>query len=179
MADSYKLTVLKRLTTLIEGTVVSPIDGIDMPTDLTGRVFRGRLFFGHDEADTMVSILEAPRQIGSRYTDEKQVKAGPWSLLIQGWCPEDKANPTDSIYSLLDDVEKRLARISATRGSDGRGKYAEHYMLGAAMAGSSDSYLIHDFEMGDSIVRPPQEGVSSKSFFYLPVQVGLARNMSE
>lgn len=177
MADSTKLTVLKRLTALIEGTLISPIDGIDLPTDLTGRVFRGRLFFGDDDPKTMISILEAPRQIGSRYTDDDQAKSGPWSLLIQGWCPEDKANPTDSVYGLLDDVERRLGRIIALRGSDGRAKYPEHYMLGASLNG--DGYLISGFQMGDSIVRPPQEGVSSKSFFYLPVQVGLARNTSE
>lgn len=178
MADSYKLTVLKRLTALIEGTTLTPIDGIDLPTTLTGAVFRGRLFYGANDPETMVSILEAPRQIGSRYTDQKLVKNGPWSLLIQGWCPEDKLNPTDAIYGLLDDVEKRLSRIINVRGSDGGPKYAEHYMLGASMSPDSN-YLITDFEMGDSIVRPPAEGVSSKSFFYLPVQVGLARNMSE
>lgn len=177
MADSHRLTVLKRLTALIEATAVSPVEGIDLPATLQGHVFRGRLRFGDDEADTLVSILEAPRQIGSTYSDDNNTRLGQWSLLVQGWCPEDKLNPTDSLYSLLDDVERQLDRITQCRGSDGRPKFPNDYMLGVAL--NTDGHLITGFTKGDPVVRPAQEGVSSKSFFYLPVQVGLSRIASE
>lgn len=175
MADSYRLTILKRLTALIELTPLTPLDATDviLPATLADVVFRGRTFFGDDGPHTLVSILEAPRGSSSRFTEEGNTRLGQWALLVQGWCPDDKRNPTDNIYSVLDDVERQLDRITRRRNSDGSGKFPEHYLLGAALNG--DGYLINSFEVGEPVVRPPAEGVSSKSFFYLPVQVGLAR----
>lgn len=175
MADSYRLTILKRLTSLIELTPLTPLTATDviLPSTLAGAVFRGRAVFGDNDPETMVSILEAPRGSQSRYTEDGNTRIGQWALFIQGWCPDDKRNPTDNIYSVLEDVERQLDRITRTRVSDGGSKYPEHFFLGAALNG--DGYLINSFEVGEPVVRPPAEGVSSKSFFYLPVQVGLAR----
>ncbi len=166
MADPQKLLVLKALTTLLEG--VTPTAPTIQPalSNLNGRVFRGRARFGDNDPDVMLSILESPRPQSLVYTDAEQASHGMWSLLIQGWCPDDKDNPSDSLYFFLEDIERRLDRITAEAQATGYPKYPEHYMLGG---------LITQFVRGQGTVRPPTENISSKSFFYIPVQVGLAR----
>lgn len=166
MADPQKLQVLKALTVLLEGIAPSA-PTIDPPLmSMSGLVFRGRNRFGDDDPKTMISILEAPRPNNSVYTGENQARSDDWLLLVQGWCPDDKTNPSDPIYFLLDDVERRLDRVIAESASTGYPKYPEHYMLGG---------LITGMRVGPGTVRPPTEQISSKSFFYVPVQVGLAR----
>lgn len=167
MADSYRLQVLKALTVLLEGTTLTPVAGITpaLPASLAGLVYRGRVKFGENDPDTMLSILESPRPGGAQFAGGNEARSEDWPLLVQGWCPDDKVNPSDPIYSVLDDVEKRLDRITRTISSSGAGKYPE-YMLGN---------LITRFQMNPPVVRPPTENLSSKSFFYIPVQVGLAR----
>lgn len=173
MADSYRLTVLKRLTALLETTVVTPVAGITLPATLAGVVYRGKARFGDDSPETMLSILESPRPNGANYTDSNQARNEDWSLLIQGWCPEDQAQPSDPIYSLLDDVERTLDRITRTSRDTGYPKYPNDYRLGTALDGEGS--LITDFRASPGVVRPPTENLSSKCFFYLPVSVGLAR----
>lgn len=166
MADPHSLQVLKALTVLLEG-IVPTAPTIDPPlASLAGRVFRGRNRFGDDDPSTMLSILEAPRPDGANFTDNNQARTGEWLLLIQGWCPDDKLNPTDAVYHLLDDVERRLDRVIRDSPGTGYPKYPEHYLLGG---------LITSMRFGPGTVRPPTENISSKSFFYIPVQVGLAR----
>lgn len=166
MADPLKLQVLKALTTLLEGIQPTAYGTRVMPANLNGRVFRGRSKFADNDPDLMLSILEAPRGGVSFEAGANEARRDRWPLLIQGFCPDDTENPSDPVYLLLDDVEKRLDRINATSAGTGGPKYPEHYMLGN---------LIVDFQMQMGVVRPPTENVSSKSFFYLPVQVGLAR----
>ena len=170
MADSYRLTVLKRLTTLLEGIVPSTEPTWD---NMVGRVFRGRAVFGDNDPRTMLSILESPRPQGANAIDHDQARTEQWSLLIQGWTVDDKANPSDPVYALADEVETRLDRITRQGRGTGMPIYPEHYMLGAALDG--DGYLITGFTKGAPIVRPPTPNVSERCFFYLPAQVGLAR----
>lgn len=171
MADSYRLTVLKRLTALIEATAVSPYPGMTLPSTLNGLVFRGRKTFGDNDPDLMVSILEDVRDRGALYAEDRRNEQ--WSLLMQAWMPDDKVNPSDPLYSLADDIERQLDRVTATNRSIGTKKYPEHYMLGPDGAGTG--YLINSFQVNRPFIRPPTEGVSSKSFLYIPLLVGLAR----
>lgn len=173
MADSYRLTVLKRLTSLLEGTAVTPFAGLTLPSTLAGVVYRGRGRFGDDSPETMLSILEAPRAGGGVYTFDDEGRKETWTLLIQGWCPEDRANPSDPIYGLLDDVERRLDRVNRRSGNTGEPKYPEDFMLGAGLNG--DKWLISKFQVNPGTVRPPTENISSKCWFYIAVQVDLAR----
>ena len=172
MADSHRLTVLKRLTVFLEGTVVSPYAGLTLPSTLAGLVFRGRAVFGDSDPETMVSILEAPRQ-GAESMNAEGATYGQWQLLLQGWTPEDRANPTDPVYSLAEDVERRLRRITAVSGETGYPKYPDDYYLGPDPSGTGR--LITDFSFGSPMVRPAMEKVSSRAFFYIPLQVGMAR----
>ena len=173
MADSYRLTVLKRLTSLLEGTAVTPYTGLTLPSTLSGLVFRGRGRFGDDSPETMLSILEAPRAGGGVYTADNEGRKETWTLLVQGWCPEDRDNPSDPIYSLLDDVERQLDRVNRASRNTGYPTYPEHYLLGAGLG--DDKYLITDFQVNPGTVRPPTENISSKCWFYIAIQVGLAR----
>lgn len=175
MADSVKLTVLKRLTNLLEGLSPTPIPDVtpEAPPTLAGVVFRGRAVFGDSDPKWMLSILESPRPFTGQFTDDAQVRRDQWPIFIQGWCPDNKRNPSDPIYSLLDDVERQLDRVTRLNRSTGAPKHRDDYMLGFSLDG--DGYLITSFEVGAGVVRPPADGLSSKSFFYLPLQVGLAR----
>ena len=169
MADSYRLTILKRLTVLLEGIVPTAIDGVALPSTLAGVVFRGRSVYGDKDPITMLSILEAPRPFGAVFSADDKNRKETWPLLLQGWCPDAKINPTDNVYSLLEDCEIRLQLVV----QDDIGLPNSHYMLGDSLDG--DGKLITSFQAGPPVVRPPTEGVSSKSCRYVPLQVGLAR----
>lgn len=167
MADSYRLAVLKALTTHLKG-----ITGEEYENDLSDqggvtRVVRGRVLFGDDAPVPLVSILEAPRPDAGLFTGEgKQHRKETWNLLVQGWTVDDVMNPTDPVYSLMNDVEKRLFRLTLTKASNGEPAYPNEYLLGRT---------ISDLTVLPGVVRPPMAEPSSKAFFYLPIQVGLVR----
>lgn len=158
MADSYRLLALKALTAHLEG--ITKANGYDF--DLDGNVFRGRPLFGQDDPIPMLSILEAPRNDAGQYAGEnKRARKENWSLMIQGWAHDDKRNPTDPAYALLDAVENRLFRLTQTDDNSGNALYPDEYLLGNTISGIT---------IYPGVVRPPMENVSSKAFFYLPIE---------
>lgn len=173
MADPFRLQVLKALTAHLEGIVhvdpdpLNSIVGVDWRGFvLTGKVFRGRTYFGQEAPETFLSLLEAPRpDQGTVAGTNNTARHEEWPLLLQGWCPDDKENPTDPVYFLMDVVERRLGEIVSVRDGSGLPTHPGSYMLGG---------LISDFAFGPGVVRPPTEGISAKAFFYLPLRVGLA-----
>lgn len=171
MADSIQLDILKRLTAHLEG--VTPAN--DYEFDLSSAVFRGKLLYGDESPDTMVSIVEhlqgdiTTDQAGEEGIETTQT----WVLLVQGWTRNDPKNPTDGAYNLKAAVEHRLARL-ILRNSKGDPAYPDEFYLGLWRAGNIMSLTI-----GPGIVSPPREGISTKAFFYLPLGVGLALNISE
>lgn len=170
MADSYRLKVLKRLTAQLE--TISVVD--DYNFDLAGKVFRGRELFGDQDPKTMVSILEQPRPSNGVYAGENDSeRLERWPLLIHGWTIDDKANPTDPLYALLDDVERCLARVTAVLRGNGYPKYPDEYMLI-----ENGEQLITELIVAPGIVRPATPNVSQFAFMYLPIYVGLVRSSS-
>lgn len=165
MADSKRLQILKRLTAHLEG-----INGADpYEHDLRGNVFRGRSVYGTTDPLPLVSILEGKAADYGSFADENQsVRKDSWLLLIQGWTKNDTLNPTDPVYSLLADVELRLSDIVAVE--RGVPKFSGVYMLGG---------LISSLTIAAPVVRPPDDGVSDKAFFYLPVLVGLKSDLTK
>lgn len=161
MADSYRLTVMKALTALLEDITVA--NGFDY--NLAGCVFRGRSVFGADSPPTMVSILEAPRPDGNFFTTDQQARNESWLLLVQGFCPDEKENPSDPVYQLADAVETQLHKINALTGY-GEPKHPQYYRLGNQIA---------DAKVNPPIVRPPSTDISPRAFFYLPLQLTLVR----
>lgn len=165
MADHIKLQALKKLTEILEG--VTPANGYQH--DLKGRVFRGRGLIGAQESLPCVNILESPTPLDGFYADEDDlVRKDTWVLLVQGWVEDDPIHPTDPVYALLTDVQKRLSDIVATVAPSGRPKFPGSHLLGG---------LISKMEIGADVVRPPEEGVSTKAFFYMPIRLTVSVNM--
>ena len=165
MADSYRLTVLKKLTAHLK--TITPQNGYDF--DLSNSVFRGRASYGEDNPLPLVSILESTRPDNGSFAGEEQSERKEnWSLLIQGWVHDDVENPTDPAYALMDAVERHLFRLIAESSINGAAIYPDEYLLGRSIGGIT---------ILPGVVRPPMEQVSSKAFFYLPVRVTLVRNV--
>ncbi len=164
MAESKRLNILKALCAHLEG-----IDGIDpYQFNLRGHVVRGRDRFGATDPVPLVSVLEGKNTSYGQFADDgNQVRLDSWLLLVQGWVKDDPLNPTDPAYHLLADVELRLSDIIATEA--GQPKFPGIYLLGG---------LISSLTVAQPVVRPPEEGLSSKAFFYLPLLVGLKSDLS-
>lgn len=163
-----QLLILKRLTAYLEE--INP-DNEDPNTeapyafDLRGAVFRGKTTLGVNDPATALSILESPKpEIGIGAGHEKIVRLETWSILLQGFVPDDKKNPTDEAYWLKAAVEKRLSRLLEIEESTGNPTYPAEFMLGR---------LLTDFTIGQGVVRPPAVNVSPTAFFYLPLVLGL------
>lgn len=171
MGDSIQLGILKLLTTHIEG--VTPANDYDF--DLTGAVFRSRLLYGDDVPETMVSIVEHLQgDITTDVAGEENIESvQTWILLVQGIAKNEIANPLDNLYNLKASVEHRLARL-ILRDTKGNPTYPNEFWLGIR-----SWKVITGFTIGPGIVSPPREGISSKAFFYMPIGVGLALNISE
>jgi len=166
MAEHKRLTILKALTAHLES-----IFGDDLYShDLRGKVFRGRAVFGSDDPMPCVSLLEGKATDYGQFADTNEsVRKDSWLLLIQGWVKDDPLNPTDPAYGLLADVEARLSDIIA-QDERGKPKYPGIYLLGG---------LISSLTIAAPVVRPPEDGLSSRAFFYLPVLVGLKSDLTK
>lgn len=163
MSDSRQLDVLKALTAHLEGMTVAGGYGFNM----RGRVFRGVALWGAEMPLPCVGIIEAPvpderpRSGGH----ERAFRSEDWTLLVQGWVEDFDVHPTDPAYELKAYVEKRLAEIVAINEKTGLPTYPSSYMLGGRLV---------RFTIGPGVVRPPQEKVSAKAFFYLPLVLNIA-----
>lgn len=170
-ADPKQLVILKALTTHLQG--ITPANGYDF--DLSNAVYRGRSHFGADEALPFVSILEAmrpdprPREAGS----ERLVREEAWELLVQGWCQENRDEPTDDLYRLKACVESRLSMIVAMEtgvGASGSPKYPAVYRLGG---------IIASMRIGPGVVRAATPQVGGAEAFYLPVLLSYVINLGD
>lgn len=165
MADHIKLQVLKALTAHLEG--ITRANGYQH--DLGGKVFRGRAVLGANEQVPMLNILETPSPLDGFFADEqKTLRRDTLVLLVQGWAEDDARNPTDPVYPLLADVQRRLSDIVSLDEGSNRPRWPGVYMLKG---------LISDMDIGQDAVRPAQEGVSAKAFFYMPIRVTLPVNL--
>ena len=103
--DSKRLTILRRLTALLETVTVS--NGYQH--DLDGRVFRGRSTISAEESLPLISIIESfnpdrdPNEAGGSHNRQQLDR---WLILVQGWAEDDEDNPTDPAHNLLADVKK-------------------------------------------------------------------------
>ncbi len=159
-----RLAVLTRLQLLLEQICVADNDLYDM----AGHVHINRLLFGPDvrqDADATLAIVEAPRPDFATFAGSGEARADKWTLMIQGTVPDDKTVDTEYLpYFLCQDVERRLLRVTEQKAS-GNPKYPSDYMLGD---------MISSVEVAPPVIRPPEAGVSSHAFFYLPIRLGIA-----
>ncbi|WOK01456.1 tail terminator [Pseudomonas phage UF_RH7] len=166
-----RLLILQRLSEHLKG--ITPLNGYNY--DLSQSVYRGKRMFGAETQLPAVSIIESPRPDVGVYTgtgDEQ--RSENWVLLVQGWVEDtdDLVNPTDAAYYLAAAVEERLTMIMAKKAKGTRPMpvYPDLYRLGG---------LITDLQLSPAVVSQPQDEISSKAFFYLPVRIGLAADVGQ
>lgn len=158
MTDSFRLRVLKALTTAIQK--VTPANGYE--NDLSQAVFRGRTLFGENDPLPMVSVLEAPLQPDQLPVPKSSATIhGDWEILIQGFVVDDINNPTDPAHQLLAEVKQVLSVEMSRRDN----------ILGL---GTKVDKLI----LGPGTCRPADE-VSSKAYFWLPLIVTLVEDLDD
>lgn len=164
MSDSVQLTILKLMTTIIEG--VTTANGYAF--DLSGRVYRGRKIFGSEVSPPFVSLLESPKPGDELQADEGGLKRRTaWHLLVQGWATDDKSAPLDNAYGLKASVEQRLARI-AQKTSQGKPTYPGDYLLGGRIV---------EIKIGPGVCYPAVDA-ASEAFFFLPVSVDYEEDLT-
>lgn len=169
MAKTHiKLQILQYLTTWLEGITVE--NGFQH--DLAAAVYRGKDQFGANDKGDIVSLLEAKATDYGKFADEDNiVRKDDWIILVQGWAddnvrgrgPNDR-HQTDAVYALLGDVEQRLGQL-VEKTPQGVAKYPGVYRMGG---------LVADMRLSSSVVRPAEQGLSAKAFFYLPIRIGMA-----
>lgn len=164
-----RLLVLQRLTKLLEGVEVT-FDG-GMPISMQGRVVRGRNIIGDETEAPFLSLLDAPRPDTPEYAGTNQMRKDDWTILISGIATDNKANPSDNGFWFVAAVEERLGLVVDVHKARGTPLYPEHYML---CDGNLDKQLITKLEVAPPVVRPPEDKLSSKAFFFLPIRVGIA-----
>ena len=166
----FRLTVLKNLTTCLEG--INPDNGFEFdmrPTAKPGnriqrKVFRGRAKYGKNDPIPMLSILEAPiPQDAVTTRGENELSTGAWELLIQGFCDDDLDDPSDPAHCFMAEVKAQLVREKRReRGNN---------ILG--MQGR-----ISEMYIGQGSVRPADEA-SDKGFFWLTLTIRLVDNLAD
>lgn len=169
MADPLQLAILKNLTTLLE-TTVDPTVGAAPGATMAGKVFRGRALFSDTEPLPLVSILEGatPDDVPRLAGRSASRQAFEWPLLIQGWAENDVQNPTDPVYLLKAEVEKKLALILGQDNGMPGSAQGPYYMLGHHDKG------VNRVTIAPGVVRPADGRVSARAFFYFPLVVDLA-----
>lgn len=162
-----RLLILQRLQQHL--STITDI-GLSDAVDLVDKVFRGRILLGAEVTKPALSILEAPRpdQAADHIGDWDEWRTEGWTLLVQGMIEDDVDSPTDHAYYLEAAVEQKLADITATNGF-GQPADPDVFMLGG---------LINRLEIGPPVVRPPENFPSATGFFFLPIRVGIAADLS-
>ncbi len=162
--DDLKLKILKAMTTSLQGITIAN----GYRHDLATSVFRGRLVYGDGDPVPMVSILESPIPLDQiDPPDATSHASGDWELLVQGFCVDDRVNPTDPAYPLMGDVKKAL--IAERMTSAGQFNTTGPFGLG-------DS--ITKMYIGQGVVRPPEDHVSAKAYFWLGVRLSIVENLA-
>lgn len=174
---SKKLKIMKALTDHLKGITPDWTDlppamaGEECPYDLSESVFRGRSEFGDEVKSPFLAILEAPRQLEPNGVGTSRlIQDEDWTILIQGFAPDDKKNPLDPAYELLAWVQMRLARITTPNVNGARGGlYPSEWRLGD---------LVSDVRYQIPIVRPGKDAVSDTAYFYMPISVGKVTDLT-
>lgn len=174
---SKRELVMRRLADLVRG--INPTNDDpkwaenDLPSqpyafDLSKSVYTGKMIFGEEVRYPAVAILEAPQMIPGLFAGEGGKKRKDQvQLLIQGFSDADNRadDPTSPAYELMAAVETRLSRVTAMHRGAGVARFPEDHLLGG---------LLHEFMINKGVVRPPEEKVSAKAYFYLPVTMSLS-----
>lgn len=169
----FRLRVLEAITESLEQITIAN----GYMHDLSANVFRGRLWYGEDDPLPLISIVDDPLPVtqlmsGGGAQSDGTKSTGAWTLLVQGFCEDDKRNPTDPAQYLMADVKKRLAferKRKVGSGTHGGGGYNAFGMGGA----------VESLTIGAGVVRPPDYDVSSKAYFWLTLTITVNEDLSD
>lgn len=166
MTDPLRLRVHKRLTTLLEAVVWDDHKGNTQ--SLQGKVFRGRSVFGDESDPPFMSILEAPipdevetAPIGGSTTKND------WQLVIQGFVPDDRMNPTDPAHLMMAPVKKALIEERMKAHND----RPEDAIFGLGRS-------VEDMYVGAGVVRPP-DAISANAYFWLTLTLKMIEDLAD
>lgn len=172
MSDPFRLRAHKAIQAAIEE--INPANGY--VSDLTGAVFRGRLFYGDTDPLPMVSILEPPQEMPRNDAPAlTPVADGEWQLVVQGFVMDDRQNPTDPAHVLMAEVKKRLSEETKRRSDMPAARGPNPFFLGRA---SSARNHIESFKIGPGVVRPPDD-ISNKAYFWLTLNLKIVEDNSD
>lgn len=161
MPEPFRLRVQKALSDRLE-EIVTTLDGVSM----AGRVFRGRVLFGVDDPLPMLSILEEPIQEDSREAPGWGTSARTgYRLMIQGFVDDDATNPTDPAHYLLADVMVKLAEVQTEAEAAQR-----------VFNFPEKAPTVERIDFGPGVVRPPDDEISAKAYFWLQVSLELVED---
>jgi len=136
------------------------------------RVYRGRDTFGPGDPETMVSVLEGvePGEDVAEAPVNTPIAGYWWSILVQGWVPDDRDHPTDPAYLLLADVRQRLIAEKSRKlpGSH----QPDPFGLGPG------KNRVEDIRVGPGVVRPPDR-LSDKAWFWLRLELRIVDNAAD
>jgi hypothetical protein len=164
--EPFRLRVLKALSTALE--------------DVCPNVFRGRLYFGDSDPLPCISILEAPVPLEQLEAPlSATASSGDWVLLVQGFVKDDKKNPTDPAQQLLAATKKRLMDenkrvLPGSRGTPDPLGFGEGQIVDDKKVGNAITKLL----VGPGVVRPPEDGISSKAYFWLTLTLKIVEDIS-
>lgn len=178
--DPFRLRVQKALAAALEPIKQrDPKTGEQKIADFVGRVFRGRDAFGNNDPIPMLSILEPPLPIDGIVPSATNTGGmGEWDLMIQGFLPDDKENPTDPAHRLMADVKVALA--AEKRRLQPGNRQPDPFGMGKAVVlnGKNVGNCVVEIKtIGPGVVRPPEIGVSNMAFFWLTLTLKIAEDI--
>lgn len=156
----FRLAVLTALTDALK-TIV-PVTG-KHSFNMAQAVFRGRAKYGSNDPDSMISVIEDPRDRDIlEGTFGTAVSLDGWRLLVQGFVYDESDNPTDNAYILSAEARRVLVGLKEKR----------HDLFGLG----PKKPCVEDMQIGDPIVRPADE-ISDRSYFWIPLTLKLVEDL--
>lgn len=160
--DPFRLRVLTMLQRSMQQ--MCPAKGYSF--DMRSSVFIGRDMFGDSDPVPLITILEdpaAPPVIPAPGDATDQIE--DWILLIQGFVTPDLGDqPLRPAYILA--AETKRAIITAALKLDGR--TPDYFSMGGR---------IDRFAIGSPIIRPADDGVADKAYFWLRLTLRIVENL--
>lgn len=176
MSDPFRLRVQKAIATAL--SQINEAGGYSV--NLTGKVFRGRLIFGDNDPVPMISIIEPPLPNEMRPSPlVSAAEDGWWDIIVQGFVRDDRDNPTDPAHVAMADVKKRLAQELARKGPGSALRQPDPFGVSFNADGTTRKNRIEQFKIGAGVVRPPEEAVSTKAYFWLTLKLKIVEDNSD
>ncbi len=173
MSDPFRLRVQKAIAAAI--SEISVADGYAL--DLADSVFRGRLIYGDNDSVPMISIIEPPLPNEMRPSPMvSTVEDGWWDIIVQGFVRDDRENPTDPAHVAMADVKRRLAMELKRKGTGANARQPDPFGVNFNADGSTRRNIIEQFKIGAGVVRPPEEAVSTKAYFWLTLRLKIVED---